>query len=203
MVVQDIQSGSKVVTAIPDTTGKIEIPIILSTGDFEFTVEMFDAGGEMTFFFMVGEQNLKFEVLVSSGIASLEDEISVNADSWQDDGRNTIRLMVNNGIAELFVNNVFFKKVTLSNDKLNVSYDTLVVTNIDDEHIIYNMNLTNGISGSRFAADLSGDLINLQIPQVNYNAAEGVKPLWADLKFYPNSEGKLLYEVIDYGDYPK
>ncbi len=67
------------------------------------------------------------------------------------------------------------------------------------------MNLTNGVSGSagNSAAELSGDLVNLHIPQVNFNASEGVKKLWADLKLYPNAEGKILFEVVDYGDYPK
>ncbi len=65
------------------------------------------------------------------------------------------------------------------------------------------MNLTNGISGSKFAADISRDLVNLHIPQVNYDAAEGARALWADLKLYPNTEGKILFEVVGFGNYPK
>ncbi|MCK5830397.1 MAG: hypothetical protein KAH20_08850 [Methylococcales bacterium] len=65
--------------------------------------------------------------------------------------------------------------------------------------------MANGISNSAgsTAAELSGDLVNLRLPQVNYNTPNGAKKLWADLKSYPNVEGKILFEVVNFGDYPK
>lgn len=206
VVVQDEQSGLKGIQGVENVKGKVEFPIVLSSRDFEFTVETIfnDSTQDLSFFFTKGEQNLSFEI-TGGGSFSLEGEPRSRSDSWQSHAKNTVRFVVSNDIASLFVNEVFLKKVTLSDDKHNVMFDNLIVINIEDKNTIYSMNLANGIFGSAgsAAAELSGDLVNLHIPQVNFNASEGVKKLWADLRLYPNTEGKILFEVIDYGDYPK
>jgi hypothetical protein len=203
VVVQDEQDGAKGITAVTDSNGKLSIPITLSTGEFEFTLEMLDSRLRLWFFFTLDELSLSFSVQGNIGFTSLAGGSfnSMRPDPWQNDGRNVIRLEVSNGTAKLYVNEIFVKKATLSNDKLNAKYNTLRVTNINDVHILYSMELTGGISGSEFASKLTRDL-KMHIPVLNYNSPEGMLPLWIDMNFYPNSEGKLLFEVINGGVIP-
>jgi hypothetical protein len=203
VVIQDEQDGAKGIAAVTDSNGKLNIPITLSTGEFEFTLEMYDSGRRLWFFFTLDELSLSFSVQGNIGFTSLAGGTfnPMRPDPWQKDGKNIIRLEVSNGTAKLYVNEIFVKKATLSNDKLNAKYDTLLVTNIDDDHILYRMELTGGVSGSKYAGKVTRDL-NMHIPLLNYNSPEGILPLWIEMKFYPNSEGKLLFEVINGGVIP-
>ncbi len=138
IVVQDEQSGLKGIHGVDGEKGKIEFPIVLSSNDFEFTVETIfnDSTEDLSFFFTKGEQNLSFEI-TGGGSFSLEGEPLSRSDSWQSHAKNTVRFVVRNSIASLFVNEVFLKKVTLSDDKHNTMYDNLVVTNIEENNTTY------------------------------------------------------------------
>jgi hypothetical protein len=205
VVVQDEEYNLKGIQGVADVKGKIEIPIALSSSDFEFTLEgIFRLNSpSISVFFTLGEQSIFFKIN-GSGVINLGNDDNNTSMAWQSRAKNQVRLTINNGVASIYVNEVFYKKITLSEDRQNTLYNKVIITDIHDSTSIFSLNLTNGIAGSSTeAAELSGDLVNLQIPRVNFNAADGVKPLWADLKLYPNAEGKILFEVVDFGDYPK
>jgi hypothetical protein len=56
---------------------------------------------------------------------------------WQNDAKNTAKFIVNGGVAKVYVNDVFVQKVTISEEKQNITYTNLMVTNIDDNYILY------------------------------------------------------------------
>jgi pimeloyl-ACP methyl ester carboxylesterase len=49
------------------------------------------------------------------------------------------------------------------------------------------------------AATLDPNTLQLDIPYLLYQSEQGDVPVWVRLQFVPNSEGRLLWQVIDYG----
>lgn len=206
IIIQDDEYGLKGIQGEPNINGKIELPILLSSGDFELTLEttFHDVSKKLSFFFTQDELNLAFTIN-GAGSLILENSSTALSNAWQIQEKNTVKLTVKEDIARLYVNEVFLKKVSLENNKQGAKYNKLIVTHIEDGSLLYSMNLTNGTADSILgpAAKLSRNLATLHIPKINYNASEGQKTLWADFKSYPNAEGKILFEAVNYGAFPK
>lgn len=93
---------------------------------------------------------------------------------------------------------------------------TLMVSNTDltESRCVYDtfhslMNASNTGSGSAINCSFNTSTttnittiatnLNIHIPQANYQSLDGTMNLWADLKFVPSNDGRLLWELTNYG----
>ena len=152
VVVQDEETGEKWITATKGTTGRLNIPVNLPSESFEILVDIYaeyyaDIG---SMFLVADEVQFTFEIN-GKGQTWIESEYK-QAPVWQDEAKNTARFVVNGGVAKLYVNDVFVQKVTISEEKQGITYTNLMVTNINDDYILYSLKIK---SASDVAVDSS------------------------------------------------
>ncbi|EDN67734.1 secreted protein [Beggiatoa sp. PS] len=146
VVVQDEETGEKWITPLKETNGRLNIPINLPSESFEIILEVHGIReGETDGFFLIADE-VQFEFNLSKPYSSINAHTDIEgsrekAPVWQNDAKNIARFIVNGGVAKVYVNDVFVQKVTISEEKQNITYTNLMVTNIDDDYILYSLKI--------------------------------------------------------------
>ena len=143
VVVQDEETAEKWITNTKDSKGKLNIPINLSSDSFEITLEVHDIyyGNTGGFFLIADEVQFKFNIWFRPYATTYLDGSKKSPSVWQDDGKNAVKISVNGGVGKLYVNDVFVQKITLNEDKQNITYTNLMVTSISDGYTIYSLKI--------------------------------------------------------------
>jgi hypothetical protein len=143
VVVQDEETGEKWITPLKETSGRLNIPLSLPSESFEIHLEIYGNDGRTDGFFLIADEvqfSFNFRNYYSEGFTRIEDSRETPS-VWQNNAKNTARFIVNGGVAKVYVNDVFVQKVTISEEKQNITYTNLMATNIDDDYILYSLKI--------------------------------------------------------------
>ncbi len=142
--------------------------------------------------------------------------------AWEN-GYNKVRLVLTDGEAKVYINDVFSQKATLSDP--NLVFTQLKVNSIDPLHsngsiktAIYeikaggnvttacsinsstptNVN-TNGNNSTGSTTAIIGSNLNIHIPNASYHTLLDTMNLWVDLQLVPSTDDSLMWRLSNYG----
>ena len=114
--------------------GSMTVKPIALSDEFEIVVKAVPKSSTTTYIFLVSGED-KIELRFSYVGAYLNK--ASGGDSWRINDVNVMRLHVNGTLAQLYVNDVFYQKVTL--DKAYLTYTSMVLTELPTTTYIYEM----------------------------------------------------------------
>ncbi len=190
--------------------GKLSFPVDLS-GEFDVSFRLgtsFGNGGGGIDFSLIASDDSYITASFKYSWIDFGTYSDYRPDGWKDDNNspiNDVRLNVSNGVAKLYLNDVFFSKMTLSSPDLK--YTKLNLSGFARSEKVYALSTTGQSAslapsqpsqGSTPLATIAPNL-DIQIPNANYQTLGGAMNLWVNLKFAPSPDGRLLWELTDYG----
>ncbi len=110
VVVQDEETGEKWITETEGSMGRLNIPINLPSDSFEILIDIHGAWtGRTGGFFLVGDE-VQFTFGMNGNARIWLESSYKDATVWQNKGKNSVRLVVNGGVAKIYVNDAFLLK---------------------------------------------------------------------------------------------
>ncbi|MEY3218993.1 MAG: hypothetical protein RIT27_350 [Pseudomonadota bacterium] len=222
LIVRQFDNGGNFLSAKEKSSGSLKVPINLS-GKFEVQIAVFPGTfGNGIFVHLTAADDSKISIETQRAwvgftgkYAGVFKQATYNPEGWSDTGWNVLHLLVDAGVAKLYINDIFLDKINLNSP--NATFTNLLIPTITDKDGIAGIGVKQ-LSGTTTGGTTTGGTttgnncsspvtldanLNMKIPNATYQPALGnPMNLWANFQFVPSSDGSMTWKLSNYGVNP-